>query len=128
MNDTDATARLESVIEANDKFRASADSDGQGTGSTRFAGTEIRPPKFPDYGMTTEQLSESQRRFTSYARLRLSGTGHREYSRGDHQSFEDLSMHRLIDETLDELADTINYVSMLAISFERLKRRAENIA
>ncbi len=128
MNGTDATARLESVIEACDKYGPRVDSERPGKRGASFAGAEIPPPTFPDYGMTTEQLAESQRRFTSYARLRLSGTGHREYSRGDHQSFEDMSLHRLIDETLDELADTINYVAMLAISFDRLKKRAENIA
>jgi len=63
-----------------------------------LGGIPFAPPIHAGYGVTTEELAESQRRFTNYARLRIMGTGNREYSRGGKQTFEDMSYHRLIDE------------------------------
>lgn len=89
-------------------------------------GSVAEPPVSPPYGMTTDQLAEYQRRFTTYARLRIHGTGNREYNRGDKQAFEDMSVHRLIDEAVDELADFVNYAVMLSIGLQRLQRRVED--
>lgn len=89
-------------------------------------GQSTPPPVSPPYGMTSEQLATYQRRFTTYARMRITGTGHREYSNGTRQTFEDMSVHRLIDESVDELADLVNYATMLSIALQRLKQRIED--
>jgi len=88
-------------------------------------GIPIAPPIHKGYGVTTEELAESQRRFTNYARLRIMGTGHREYGRGGKQTFEDMSYHRLIDELRDELADAVNYLTFLDIQLSRWKSTLE---
>lgn len=85
----------------------------------------IAPPIHPRYGVTTQELAEAQRRFTNYARLRIMGTGEREYGRGSKQSFEDMSYHRLIDELRDEIADAVNYLTFLDIQLSRWKSTLE---
>ena len=94
-------------------------------GKDNSGGIPIAPAPHPRYGITTEQLAEAQRRFTNYARLRLMGTGNREYSRGSSQAFEDMSIHRLIDEMRDELADAVNYLTFLDIQLSRWKNELE---
>lgn len=88
-------------------------------------GIPIAPPKHPGYGVTTDELAEAQRRFTNYARLRIMGTGNREYSRGGKQAFEDMSLHRLIEELRDEIADSVNYLTFMDIQLSRWKRTLE---
>ena len=60
--------------------------------------------------------------------MRLQGTGHREYSHGTKQSFEDMNVHRLIDEFRDEIADAVNYLAFLDIQLSRWKQRMEETA
>jgi hypothetical protein len=88
-------------------------------------GIPIAPPIHKGYGITTDELSEAQRRFTNYARLRIMGTGNREYSRGSKQAFEDMGLHRLIDELRDEIADSVNYLTFLDIQLSRWKTTLE---
>jgi predicted DNA-binding ribbon-helix-helix protein len=57
--------------------------------------------------------------------LRIIGTGNREYSRGGSQAFEDMSLHRLIDEMRDELADAVNYLTFLDVQLSRWKNDLE---
>jgi len=97
-------------------------------GSDSSATLPIAPAQHPEYGMTTEQLAEAQRRFTTYARLRLTGTGHRDYSHGNRQAFEDMGLHRLIDELRDEIADSVNYLTFLDIQLSRWKTKLEEQA
>lgn len=85
----------------------------------------IAPAQHPGYGVTTDQLAEAQRRFTNYARLRILGTGNREYGRGSKQAFEDMGLHRLIDELRDEMADAVNYLTFLDIQLSRWKTTLE---
>ena len=85
----------------------------------------IAPPEHKGYGITTDELAEAQRRFTNYARLRILGTGNREYSRGSKQAFEDMHLHRLIDEMRDEIADAVNYLTFLDIHLSRWKTTLE---
>lgn len=82
-------------------------------------------PTFPQWGITTAQLALAQQDFTTYARDRLMGTGQEQYSRKDHQAFETMDVSRIIDETLDELADIVNYSTFLAITLQRLKQKLE---
>lgn len=96
-----------------------------GNGEDRAGSIPIAPPAHPGYGVTTDQLAEAQRRFTNYARLRIMGTGHREYGRGGKQAFEDMSIHRLIDEFRDELADAVNYLTFLDVQLSRWKSTLE---
>ena len=91
----------------------------------RVGGIPIAPAQHPRYGVTTDQLAEAQRRFTNYARLRILGTGNREYGRGSKQAFEDMGLHRLIDELRDEIADAVNYLAFLDIQLSRWKTTLE---
>jgi len=91
----------------------------------RVGGIPIAPPQHPGYGITTAELSEAQRRFTNYARLRILGAGDREYGRGGRQSFEDMGLHKLIDELRDEIADAVNYLTFLDIQLSRWKTTLE---
>lgn len=90
-----------------------------------FSGIPIAPPQHPGYGITTAELSEAQRRFTNYARLRILGAGDRDYGRGGKQSFEDMGLHKLIDELRDEIADAVNYLTFLDIQLSRWKTTLE---
>lgn len=97
----------------------------QGDGADSVGGIPFAPPHHPGYGITSKQLAEAQRRFTNYARLRIIGGGHREYSHGSKQTFEDMGMHRLIDELRDEVADAVNYLTFLDIQLSRWKSQLE---
>ena len=90
------------------------------------SGIPIAPAQHPGYGITTEQLAEAQRRFTNYARLRILGAGNREYSRGSKQAFEDMGLHRLVDELRDEIADAVNYLTFLDVQLGRWKSSLED--
>ena len=103
------------------KDRKSQSGDGKDSG----VGIPIAPAQHPGYGITTEQLAEAQRRFTNYARLRILGAGNREYSRGSKQAFEDMGLHRLVDELRDEIADSVNYLTFLDIQLSRWKSTLE---
>jgi len=94
-------------------------------GEDRPVRVPIAPPEHKGYGITTNELAEAQRRFTNYARLRILGTGNREYSRGSKQAFEDMHLHRLIDEMRDEIADAVNYLTFLDIHLSRWKTGLE---
>lgn len=94
-------------------------------GEDRPVRVPITPPEHKGYGITTNELAEAQRRFTNYARLRILGTGNREYSRGSKQAFEDMHLHRLIDEMRDEIADAVNYLTFLDIHLSRWKTTLE---
>jgi len=112
-----------------------AKNDSQGRGTSRISrqddwlhygkGTASPFPTFPQWGISTAELALAQQDFTTYARDRLSGTGQEQYSMPGHQAFEDMTVSRLIDETLDELADIVNYSTFLAIQLQRLKRKLE---
>ena len=98
----------------------------QAYGEDSPSGIPIAPAQHPGYGITTEQLAEAQRRFTNYARLRILGAGNREYSRGSKQAFEDMSIHRLVDELRDEIADAVNYLTFLDVQLGRWKSSLED--
>jgi hypothetical protein len=82
----------------------------------------------PSYGISSDELAEAQRKFTTYARLRLQGVGHVQYDRGDKQAFEDMDLHRLINEMRDEIADSVNYLAFMDIQLSRWKNRLESKA
>jgi len=47
---------------------------------------------------------------------RVKGVGHQQYAR-QLQAFETYTVDRMVEETLDELADVLAYVNMLTIKF-----------
>ena len=121
----DDTARLGESPALTDFLGYTSRKPQQGDGQDSPSGIPIAPAQHPGYGITTEQLAEAQRRFTNYARLRIMGTGNREYSRGSKQAFEDMSIHRLVDELRDEIADAVNYLTFLDIQLSRWKHELE---
>ena len=82
----------------------------------------------PPYGISTDELADAQRKLTTYARLRLQGVGHVQYDREGKQAFEDMDLHRLINEMRDEIADSVNYLAFMDIQLSRWKNRLESKA
>ena len=121
----DDTARLGESPALTDFLGYTGRKPRPGDRADSAGGIPIAPPIHKGYGVTTDQLAEAQRRFTNYARLRIMGTGYREYDRGSKQTFEDMSHHRLIDELRDELADAVNYLTFLDIQLSRWKSTLE---
>lgn len=71
--------------------------------------------------MTSQQLADYQEKFTSWARSRILTDGLMQYDRGSEQAFESYSPVRLIDETQEEIADIVNYCTMLSIQLHRMR-------
>ena len=95
---------------------------------THSAGAAVAQAKHPDYGITSEELAEAQRRFCNYARFRITDTGARQYSNARSQGFESMAPQRILMELRDELADAVNYLTFLDIQLSRWQRRLEGIA
>ncbi len=94
-------------------------------GENNIGSIPIAPAQHARYGITVDELAQAQRRFTNYARLRLTGVGKRDYDHGGKQAFEDMGLHRLIDELRDEVADAVNYLTFLDIQLSRWKLALE---
>jgi len=80
-------------------------------------------PTPPAKGMTSQQLADYQKQFTAWCRTRILTDGMRQYDRGSEQAFESYSPVHLIDETQEELADIVNYCTMLSIQLHRMRER-----
>lgn len=80
-------------------------------------------PRVPGFGLNVDQLYDYQREFTEYAAGRLLGVGKEQYDRGSVQKFETMSVNELIDGLREELADVVNYATMLDILVARLSAR-----
>lgn len=74
-------------------------------------------------GISGVDFSSFIESFADYARGRAEGIGQRQYFDGAKQRFEFYSAKDLIDETLDELADVVNYSAMLAVKLLALKAK-----
>lgn len=79
-------------------------------------------PDTPAENMTSRQLAEFQEQFTRWARNRIVTDGVRQYDRGSRQAFEDMNFPDLVVAAQEELADIVNYATMLAIQLDRLKQ------
>ncbi len=66
-------------------------------------------------GLLTSDLASFQEAFAEYANSRMKGTGGREYADGGGQRSLSYPPQRLALELVDELADSVNYLSMLAV-------------
>ena len=100
---------------------------GQEHRDATFAGARVRVAGHPDYGITSGELAEAQRRFTNYARMRLVSTGSRQYDFDTRQSFEDMEPARILLELRQELADAVNYLTFIDVQLDRWSRRLEDI-
>lgn len=85
----------------------------------------LHPPTPIPHGLTLLELADAQRRFTNYARMRL--TSAREYDEGSEQSFEGYGPDRLLLELRQEIADAVNYLAFLDIQLARWGKRMEAI-
>lgn len=101
--------------------------DGQ-TRLTLFDFHEIEPfvervdyGPTPPYGMTSAQLAEEVASAVTRATSRVVGTGRSQYEFVDHQKFEVMDLADLIEYTLEEADDLINYSVMVQIRMRRLR-------
>lgn len=81
------------------------------------------PPETPSRGVSVPQLAEYQRDLTDYARWRIIIKGADSYTDATGgQRFEDMDISQLGKEYQDEIADAINYLTMLNINVQRMIR------
>jgi hypothetical protein len=79
------------------------------------------PPAVPAHGMTSQQLSDEVLNWVGYCQSRFTGVGDEQYSTETHQKFEAMHLSELIEYALEELADQVNYATMLGIRFRRIQ-------
>ena len=111
-----------------DELRSAYSGGGSKARYPEGSGAPFANPRYSPFGITTEELAESQRKFCNYARFRITDTGSRQYSELDHQAFETMSPQRILLELRDEIADAVNYLAFLDIQLQRWQRRLETIA
>lgn len=80
----------------------------------------IDVPSSPAFGITSNELGNYVRRFSEYCASRIESEGLKEYDRGTHQAFEDMSLRELVVGIQEELADTSNYLSMISLLIGRM--------
>lgn len=80
-------------------------------------------PQAPARGVSAVQLAKYQRELTDYARWRITVKGADSYTDATGgQRFEDMDITQLAKEYQDEIADAINYLTMLNINVQRMIR------
>lgn len=79
----------------------------------------------PEFGMTSAQLAEEVSDSITRATSRIVGTGNDQYSNDGSQKFESMPIEELLEGTLEELDDVINYAVMLQIRFKRVLKDAK---
>lgn len=98
-------------------------------GSVRLVdGLEIEPQNVavvdygtvPPFGMSSAQLADEVAEAITRATSRIVGTGNEQYSADGFQKFESMPIGDLLEYTLEELDDVINYSVMLQIRFRRI--------
>lgn len=81
------------------------------------------PPQAPSRGVSVPELAEYQRGLTDYARWRIIVKGADTYTDPTGgQRFEEMDIAQLGKEAQDEIADLINYATMLNINIQRMIR------
>lgn len=78
-------------------------------------------PEAPEQGMTSQQLSDEVGHWVAYCQSRITGVGNDQYSTETHQKFEAMELTDLIEYSLEELADQVNYATMLGIRLRRIQ-------
>ena len=74
----------------------------------------------PPFGMSSEALAEHTEKVVTRVMSRIRGVGDEQYSEGDHQKFESMSIEELMEWTLEEVEDTIAYAVFQHIRFSRV--------
>lgn len=94
--------------------RGPEDWNDHGTGTSRSTLINHPAVRLHGRGVATDDLVNFIDQMTNRTVNRVRGTGAEQYAR-EVQAFERYGTDRLIEETLDELADVIAYTSMLCI-------------
>jgi hypothetical protein len=74
----------------------------------------------PSFGMSSEALAEHTEKVVKRVMGRIRGVGDEQYSEGDHQKFESMSIEELMEWSLEEIEDTIAYGVFQHIRFNRI--------
>lgn len=75
--------------------------------------------------MTSEELADQVTQCVESLRSRIIGTGDEQYSRGSQQAIELKSNSQLVQETLEELDDTLVYVAVLRTRLADLLKKLQ---
>lgn len=108
---------------AYDWQRGPGERDDHGTGAARKALIEHPAVRRHGKGVPTEELVNFIDCLNTRVVNRVRGTGAEQYAR-EVQAFEKYPTQRLVEETLDELADVIAYTAMLSIKLLAAVREA----
>lgn len=98
--------------------------DDHGASPVRKALIEHPAVRLHGRGVPTEELVNFIDCLNTRVVGRVRGTGAEQYAR-EQQAFERYGVHRLVEETLDELADVIAYTAMLSIKLLAAVREAK---
>jgi hypothetical protein len=82
---------------------------------------EYDAPEVPPHGMTSEQLAEMVGEFMAFCQSRVRGVGNEQYDEGTHQKFEAMALDELIEYTVEELSDIVNYSTMVYVRLKRIQ-------
>ena len=94
-------------------------------GSGDRAGNRGAPAGIP-YGITSSQVADYVREFAEFQVSRVMADGMRQYDRGTHQAFEDMSVNELVTGAVEELADLAVYASMISLQLQRLAKSLQD--
>ena len=103
--------------------RGPAQGHDPGAGATRKALIDHPAVRCHGKGVQTEELVNFIDCLNNRVVARVRGTGAEQYAR-EQQAFEKYPTQRLVEETLDELADVIAYTAMLSIKLLAAVREA----
>jgi hypothetical protein len=93
--------------------------DGSSPVATKYSAISLinhAAVKKHGHGVSTDELVNFTDNLHDRMVYRVKGIGHRQYA-GKIQAFETYTVDRMVEETLDELADVLAYVNMLTIKF-----------
>ena len=79
------------------------------------------------HGVPTGDLTSYIESFADYANSRVRTVGAEQYAQGRVQKFETFDIPRTVDELVDELADGVVYVAMLAIKVQAAMGRVQSM-
>jgi hypothetical protein len=77
--------------------------------------------------VTSEQLAKAIMHTIKNVEKRILGIGAAQYDAGDKQKIEDKSMEQVLDEALEELDDTLAYISWIRIRVSKLRANLKDV-
>ena len=75
--------------------------------------------------MTSEELADQVTQCVDSLRTRIIGTGDAQYSRGNQQTIELKTNSQILQETIEELDDTLVYVAVLRTRLAELIKKLQ---